>query len=136
MDIRQKINRLKEYLSVVAEHKEVYDAYRMFISQMEGVGAQTISDMPKGNNQSDKMAANMAKLEELEQRVAYKLSSLLAARLATEETINSLDSSVFRRILHLRYIEGLKWEEICVKTNYSWRQVHRYHVQALEIINV
>ena len=37
-------------------------------------------------------------------------------------------------LISLRYIQGEKWENICVKMGYEWRQVHRIHAQALKQI--
>lgn len=37
-----------------------------------------------------------------------------------------------RQILTYRYIQCLKWEEIAIKMNVEWAQVHRIHARALE----
>jgi DNA-directed RNA polymerase specialized sigma subunit len=37
-----------------------------------------------------------------------------------------------QEVLRLRYIKGLKWEEVALKMNYSWKQVHRIHSSALK----
>ncbi|MBQ3065357.1 MAG: hypothetical protein IJC98_03875 [Clostridia bacterium] len=31
-----------------------------------------------------------------------------------------------------RYIDGLSWENVCEKMNYSWRQTHRIHSAMLD----
>ena len=36
-----------------------------------------------------------------------------------------------RQVLTLRYIKGLKWEEIAVEMHVEWAQVHRIHARAL-----
>ena len=36
-----------------------------------------------------------------------------------------------QRVLRLRYIRGLKWEEVAVEMGYSWKQIHRIHSSAL-----
>lgn len=37
-------------------------------------------------------------------------------------------------VLYQRYIMLHKWEEVCVEVHLSWRQTHRVHRKALEII--
>ena len=35
-------------------------------------------------------------------------------------------------IKRLRYLRGYTWEQICVKMEYSWKQIHRIHGKALK----
>lgn len=37
-------------------------------------------------------------------------------------------------LMRLRYIDGFKWEEICVKMNYEWSHIHRIHGDILKKI--
>ncbi len=37
-----------------------------------------------------------------------------------------------QEVLRLRYILGMKWEEVAVKMGYSWKQTHRIHSSALK----
>ncbi len=67
---------------------------------------------------------------ELQQRYREKLEELAAEQLAIETAIESLDPRA-RMLMRYRYIEGLKWEAICVKMNYSWVSVHDIHGKAL-----
>ena len=60
-----------------------------------------------------------------------KLSDIKSniARLETE--ISALDERE-KELLTLRYLKGLKWEEIAVNMGYSWRKIHYLHGEALE----
>lgn len=49
----------------------------------------------------------------------------------TLAVIMKIDNSTLRRLLVLRYLNGHTWEEIAVKMNYSWRQIHRLHGRAI-----
>ena len=40
-----------------------------------------------------------------------------------------------RIIMRLRYIEGYKWEKVCVETNYSWEGIHKIHRKILKKIS-
>ena len=46
--------------------------------------------------------------------------------------IEQLENEEEKNILFSRYIQGKKWESICVKLSVSWRQVHYIHKKALE----
>lgn len=50
--------------------------------------------------------------------------------LAVEKAIETL-SPTERTLMRLRYIEGLSWQAICGRINYSWQQTHRIHSRAL-----
>ena len=50
----------------------------------------------------------------------------------TTEVIERLSDPVEREVLELRYLSGLRWEEIGRKMIYDERQVRRIHVKALE----
>mgnify|MGYP003300942052 CR=1 FL=1 len=51
-----------------------------------------------------------------------------------EEVIDSLQDATQRNIMRLRYLEGYKWEKICVIMNYSWEGIHKIHRNILEKI--
>lgn len=50
----------------------------------------------------------------------------------TREVIDRLSDPVEREVLELRYLSGLRWEDIGRKMCYDERQVRRLHVKALE----
>ena len=56
--------------------------------------------------------------------------ALAEEQLAIETAIERLEPTA-RMLLRYRYMDGLKWEEVCVRMNYSWRQTHRLHGEAL-----
>ena len=68
---------------------------------------------------------------ELQDRYKAKLAELAAEQLAIEQAIEPLDT-VYRMLLRYRYIDGLKWDDVCDKMNYSWRQTHYLHGRALQ----
>jgi len=59
---------------------------------------------------------------------------LIDERIRLESAIAKLSDPVECAILGYKYIDGLTWEQVCVKINYSWRQIHRQHASALKNI--
>ena len=66
--------------------------------------------------------------EDIEEQ-AQKLREIIRQ---TSEIIDRLSDPMEREVLELRYLSGLRWEEIGRKMNYDERQVRRIHVKALE----
>jgi hypothetical protein len=133
-DLKEKAIRLSRYLHIAAEHQEMTNSFELFRSRMEGLQAATITDMPTAHSQSDKMAANIAKLEQLEAKYADKTAQLMAELNLIESIISCLESPAQRRMLRMKYIDGIKWERIAVNMSYSWQHVHRIHAEALRLI--
>lgn len=80
-----------------------------------------------------KKLPNAPELAELLGRYEALLSDLAAEQLAIEKAIENLEPTA-RMLMRYRYIDGRKWEEICLLMSYSWRQVHRLHAAALETL--
>jgi hypothetical protein len=135
-DLKEKVQKMSRYLHIVAEHQEMTNSFELFRSKMEGLQASSISDMPTAHSHSDKMAGNVAKLEQLELKYADKTSQLLYEANKIETIIEGLESPKQRRTLRMRYIDGMKWELICVKMHYSWQGIHKIHAEALRYIQL
>ena len=90
-----------------------------------GSKAQVITGMPRGGtfDWTDKMA-EMADMKELiklkREQCWYELNRL-------NRYIFSVDDTLIRQILTLRYINGLTWEQIGFSLNYSWETVRKKH---------
>lgn len=46
--------------------------------------------------------------------------------------IEHLQNEDEKDVLMYRYISLLKWEDICVRMKKSWKQIHRFHTNALK----
>ena len=66
---------------------------------------------------------------------SYALSVIdyLAKQWQIKKAICSLPANDSRWILELRYICGMKWEDIAQEVHYSLQHVHRLHKQAIEL---
>jgi DNA-directed RNA polymerase specialized sigma subunit len=76
--------------------------------------------------------ALVEKLVALQKLYNEKWDELLFLRLRIEEAISSLDDSIERRLMRLRYFEGKRWEVIAVEVGYSIQHVWRLHGFVLE----
>lgn len=118
--IQREINTLKERIEKLTEKKTSLKS--QVLSSVHASGTVFGFD--------ELLVALESAIEEL----VKKESDLVDSLLEIEECIATLEDSTERNILRLRYIEGKKWEEICIICNYSWRQIHRLHSEILNKI--
>jgi RNA polymerase sigma factor (sigma-70 family) len=119
-DLRQE----RDYLAQMIEDIEAV---------MYGPRAVRMDGMPRGGSGSTggPTAELATRHLDLVQQYTEKVT-LLTERLAEiEQAIEVLEPRE-RTLIRLHYIEGMVWEEVCIKMSYSWRQVHRIHAKALE----
>ena len=62
-----------------------------------------------------------------------KLEKMSEELLDIEKAIEDLPSTE-RQLLRLYYMAGMTWEEVCVSIGYSWKQVHRIHGRAIDML--
>lgn len=64
----------------------------------------------------------LLKVERLEKARCYQ---------KIEKQIRQMENEDEQEVLRLRYITGLKWEEVAARMSYSWKHIHRIHSSAL-----
>lgn len=121
--------RLRRYTSLKAERQQLLAQYNALTDPR---GA-SLDGMPKGPGAGDPLAGIATKRQALANRYLAKLEEMAAEQSAIEDMIEGLEPTA-RRIMRHKYIEDLTWEEVCVAVNYSWRQTHNLHDQALEAL--
>lgn len=126
--------RLRRYKAIKTEIRQIEDRLAEVEGSLYDPKGQQLTGMPFppsriGSGSAQEQLAD--KTMELRSRYREKLQELAAEQLAIEAAIESLEPTQ-RMLLRHRYIEGLTWEEVCVKMSYSWMQVHRIHSNALQ----
>ena len=123
--------RLKNYVILKEEREQL----RRQLDELEATlyypRVQRLSDMPSAPSKENTLELMVARHLDLQEKYEAKIAKMTAEMLLIEEAIEKLDPTA-RMLMRYRYIEGLKWEEVCVKINYSWMQTHRIHANALE----
>lgn len=87
--------------------------------------------MPHASGGSD-LSDFAAELDREERK--YMKARYLRVKLCREimDKIERLPNEDEKDVLAFRYIKLMKWEDICVEMNLSWRRVHYIHSDALE----
>lgn len=125
--------QLHQYIAIREEYKQIKDEMKKVEAGLDGLKSVAMDGMPRGSGKSDPVMQAVTLHLKLQNRYKQQLAKLAAAQTAIEDLIDGLDP-VERKIFRHRYIDGLKWEEICVVDHYGWRQAHRIHSAALDKI--
>jgi predicted DNA-binding protein (UPF0251 family) len=125
----EKKEYLKSYRRAVKREKDILDEIQRL--RADKIFPSVANDgMPKGSNQSD-LSDYIAILDE--QIELLKVERLEKARCyqKIEKQIRQMGNEDEQEVLRLRYITGLKWEEVAARMSYSWKHIHRIHSSAL-----
>lgn len=125
---------LMQYGSIELEVKQIKERIEYLEEKKTSIKSQIITDMPVGNGESMDILTLITKIEDSQIELVKKQSKLVDIMESIEHAIDKLEDSTDRLILRSRYLQGKKWEEICVELNYSWRQIHRLHSNILKKI--
>ena len=88
------------------------------------------------SNSENRLESSVSKIVDIEREIGASIDQLERTRLQVESVINSVPNVNQRNVLRLRYISGMKWEQIAVKLNYDYRWVLRLHGKALNKIAI
>lgn len=120
---------LNRYLKSVKREKYILEEIQRL--REDKMFPSIVNDgMPKGNKCSDLSDFAVILDEEIEKLKKERLEKVRAYS-EISKNIRRMENDNEREMLTLRYIKGLKWEEICVEMGYSWKHVHRIHSSAL-----
>ena len=124
-------HRLHSYRDLLAEYSQIKDELAKVEAFMEAPRGANLDGMPRGGSGGDPILSVVAHHIALQERYKAQLHRLAAAQAAIENLIDGLEPGE-RRLMRCRYIDGMTWEEVCVRIGYSWRQTHNIHSRILD----
>lgn len=123
---------LKQYLHIKREREQIASILAEMEATMAAPATQKLTGMPRNPSGAKSSVETMVERHTaLLEQYREKLEQLDEAQAKIEAAIETLDS-VERTLMRHKYIEGMKWEEVCVAMSYSWRRVHQIHATALQ----
>lgn len=132
--VREENNRKKEYLRKYLEAKRMQEVLEREIDELRLdrmiPGSPAQDGMPHGSGGGD-LSGYVARLDELDRKLRAQMYKKIQLRAEITEKIDAISDETESLLLRLRYIHGLKWEEVAAKMDYSWKQIHRLHSKAL-----
>lgn len=123
--------QLNSYRDLSAEHRQLTEELRRLEECIASPSCPNWDGLPRGTEVSRPTESKALKHIELEQRYRVQLERMAEEQVKIEEMIEGLEPTE-RRLARFRYIDGLTWEDVCEKMNYSWRQTHRIHGRMLD----
>ena len=125
--------RLRNYLDLKEEQAQLQQQIEAIEAALYSPKGQRLTGMPSAPSHGNAVEEMVAKHLQLMDRYRSKMTELAEEQLVIEKAIEALEPTA-RMLLRYRYIDGLAWEEVCVRMNYSWRQTHRLHSKALDAL--
>ena len=89
------------------------------------------SDMPKAQNQSNKIEQAAIARAQIAGELAQEICELAKRRKRIEQAISSLSDEKQRLIMEKHYIDRMTFEQIAEDMFFSERQIRRLHFKAL-----
>lgn len=126
----KKKEYLKSYGKALRREQRILDEIQCL--RLDKMFPSIVQDgMPHGSSQTD-LSGYAATLDEMIEDLKKERLKKVKIRKKIEQSIRNLEDEDEQEVLRLRYISGLKWEEVAVEIEYSWKQTHRIHSSALK----
>lgn len=128
MNARQWLSR---YIELMEEVKREAEQAHYWEDTAIGLSAAKLSHVPKARKYFD-MTDYVVKFLDLAQHCSELGGQAEQAKNEILEVIDSIDNLNFRRVLRLKYIDNMTYQQIADRLHYSKRQIHRIHGKALK----
>ena len=126
----QKKEYLKSYRRAIKREQDILDEIQRL--RLDKMFPSVVNDgMPRGSSHSD-LSDYAAILDEQIDLLKEERLEKVRCYQKIERQISQMENEDEQEVLRLRYILGMKWEEVDVKMGYSWKQTHRIHSSALK----
>lgn len=126
----KKKEYLKSYQRAVKRERDILEEIKRL--RADKMFPSVVNDgMPKGSSQSD-LSDYIAILDEQIELLKKERLNKVQQYRKIESQIRKMHSEDERKVLRLRYIKGLKWDDVATEMGYGWTQVYRLHSSALK----
>lgn len=132
---QKKIEYLSRYRKLGKRIEQLSTERAMWLSRACKT-TQTISDMPKAKNGAQGDSGEVAQYIEIGEEITRELRNLHRLRREIRAVITTLEDDILQTLMLYRYIDGMTFEEIAVKMNFSWRWTITLHGRALEKLSL
>ncbi len=135
MNNQEKIQYLRGYRRIL----EQIELLQKDIIRWRELGEKitpSLTGMPQSGQDDSKVEQAAVMICNTEHTISERIGQLTRTYQQIETAIESVRDITLRNLLHRRYIDGEKWEEIAVKMHYTWQWVHKLHKRALNALQI
>lgn len=126
----EKKEYLKSYQRSVKREQDILDEIQRL--RLDKMFPSAINDgMPHGSSQTD-LSDYIVIIDEMIEDLKQERLERAKRQQEIENRIGQMKDEDEQRVLRLRYIKGMKWEEIAVEMGCSWQWTHKIHARALK----
>ncbi len=97
--------------------------------------SSAITGMPSGGSGGKDLSGYVAAVDELEGKIQNNRYQLIKTYTEISDVICALEDETQQRIMRLRYLQCMSWDEIAFKTGYATSWIYKLHGWALQYIN-
>ena len=132
MTAREYLEQYREADRAARRLKAEYTKELILIDAVKSVS--DIDGMPRGNGINKTVEDKAVRLAD--KAAAWKMAELDALRIRQEVFDLIYDvPGVEGEVLYERYINLLKWSDVCAELGLSWEAIRRHHLTALNLVN-
>ncbi len=129
----------KEYLSqyyiLDKRIKDKQEELEKLKLSADSIKSFTITEKVQSSGNLHKMSDDIASFIDLSEEISRQTIKLVKLKYEIMMRIEKVEKQEYKRLLELRYIKCMKWEEIAVEMGYSYKYVHKIHSCALTNVN-
>lgn len=126
---------LQRYRAARTRQQSLLRAVADLRESLTGTTQALRPDPVTGSGPTDRMAAVVAEIADMEAAMADALAEVNQALRDTLSAIDAVPDETQRAVLTLRYVEGMDWLSIQARMNYERTQVFVIHGRALVAVN-
>jgi len=130
----------KEYLSQAYRLDQRIDAKIAQVASLNELATKctaTLTGMPRNpNHGSSSMADAVVKIIDLQAEFNHDIDTLVDLKREIVTVVKAVENPEYQTLLEKRYLCFMSWEQIAVDMNYTTRNVHYLHDQALAQVRI
>lgn len=120
---------LRQYRAILREIAHLEEEKRRVL---DGLLAPPSGDgTPRGSGEHDRIGSAVARRDKYQRMIDRKLDKLIALRREIESAVAALPPKD-RYLIRLRYIDGLRWEDVAAELHYGYQWTLTLHGRILQ----
>lgn len=127
----------KEYLSQALHLDRKVNSLLIRLEKMKALACrytETLKQTPGGCGEKRSLEDAVMKIVLAEEELGKEAARLFELKAEILGVISQLDDSLIEEVLTMRYIDGMRWNDIGIKLNYTTRYMLMLHAEGLERI--